>query len=355
LNVDCGLTSATTLWAWRMSVDVLASGAVCLGSNVVCDGFVAEYAVRVQTHLHDDHMAHFERSKGIQDLFMSPESLALLVAERNSDMDVRSNFHSVPRGTTRALSDGSRLTLLPSGHMLGSCQVGLELPNGLRVGYSGDFGWPLDEVIEVEELVVDSTYGSPETIRRYSQAEAEQCLIGLVCARLRHGSVHVKAYRGTIERVLHLLGGNVSAPIIATRQLIREAAVYRDHGFAVEGLVPLDSPDGRAAVKDRGYVRLYSKGDGFEAERIEGTTVTISAYMADLSHPLTTYSDRAYKVALSNHADFEGTLAYVEATKAHRVVTDNTRNHGCQLALAITERLGVEAEPSSNQGGPRWR
>ncbi len=336
-------------------VDVLASGAVCLGSNVVCDGFVQGYQFRVQTHLHDDHMAEFDRSKGLQDLFLSPESFALLVAERNADLKYRTNFHLVRRGTTRLLSDRSQLTLLPSDHMLGACQVAIELQNGLRVGYSGDFSWPLGEVIEVDELVVDSTYGSPESIRHYTQDQAEQCLIGLVCERLRYGSVHVNAYRGTIERVLHLLGGNVGVPILASRQLIREATVYKNYGFASEGLVPLDSPDGRAAIRDRGYVRLYSKGDGFGKEQLEGTSVTISAYMADRTHPLTAYADRSYKVTLSNHADFNGTLAYVTATKAKRVVTDNTRNHGCHLALAIKSYLDIDAEPSSNRPGPRWR
>ena len=312
-------------------------------------------AFRVQTHLHDDHMAEFDRSKGLQDLFLSPESFALLVAERNADLEYRTNIHRVRRGTTRDVGDGSRLTLLPSDHMLGACQVALELRSGLRLGYSGDFSWPLDDIIEVDELVVDSTYGSPESIRHYTQDEAEQSLIGLVCERLRHGSVHVNAYRGTIERVLHVLGGNVSVPILASTRLIREAAVYQNHGFATEVLVPLDSDDGRAATRERAYVRLYAKGDGFGRELIEGTSVTISAYMADRTHPLMTYSDRAYKVAMSNHADFNGTLAYVEATGAKRVVTDNTRNHGCQLALALQQQLGVAAEPSSNRPGPRWR
>lgn len=335
--------------------DVLSSGAVCLGPNVVCDGFVDGYQFRVQTHLHDDHMGEFDRSKGLQDLFLSPETFALLVAERNAELEYRSNLHRVDRGVKRSLPDGSTLRLLPSNHMLGACQVALELPDGTRVGYSGDFSWPLDQVIEVDELVVDSTYGSPESIRQYTQDEAEECLIGLVCSRLRHGSVHVNAYRGTIERVLHLLGGNVEVPILASKRLLREALVYQKHGFASEGLVPLESDAGRAAVKDRAYVRLYSKGDGFASEQLEGTSVTISAYMADRAHPLTTYSDRAYKVALSNHADFNGTLAYVEATKAKRVVTDNTRNHGWQLALAIKNHLDLDAEPSSNHEAPRWR
>ena len=49
-----------------ITVDILASRAVCLGENVVCDGFVPDYDFRVQTHLHDDHMADFDQSKGLE-------------------------------------------------------------------------------------------------------------------------------------------------------------------------------------------------------------------------------------------------------------------------------------------------
>ena len=334
-------------------VDVLASGAVCLGSKVVCDGFAEGYPFRVQTHIHDDHMSEFDKSKGFQDFLMSPETYALLVAERNADLEFRDNIHQVGRGVEHMLDDGSKLSLFPSNHMLGSCQVALELPSGLRVGYSSDFGWPLNEVIQVDELVVDSTYGSPTSVRRYTQEEAEECLLNLVCERLRHGSVHVKAHRGTIERVLHVLGGNVGVPILASGRLIREVKVYQNYGFAIGDLHALDSDAGQSAMKGRSYLRLYSKGDGFGNEPIVGTSVTCSAYMANADDPLMTYSDRAYKVALSNHADFHDTLAYVEATGAKKVVTDNTRNHGVDLAVAIKNHLpSVQTQPSTNNPGP---
>ena len=234
--------------------------------------------------------------------------------------------------------------------MLGACQVQLELPNGLRCGYSGDFGWPLEQVIEVDELVVDSTYGSPASVRGYDQSVAESCLLEVVCQRLRQGSVHVKAHRGTIERVLHVLGGNVPVPILASARLLREIAVYQDHGFAVGALQALDSEGGRAALKDRSYVRLYSKGDGYGNELIEGTTVECSAYMmSGADDPLLRLSDKAYRIAMTNNADFEETIAYVKATGAKTVITDNTRNHGVDLAIAINQRLaGVNAEPSTN-------
>jgi len=129
--------------------------------------------------------------------------------------------------------------------------------------------------------------------------------------------------------------------------------VYRDHGFGAEELVALDSDTGRALLNDRSYVRLYSKGDSFGNELREGTSITCSAYMVNTDHPLLQFSERAYRVALSNHADFEGTLAYVEATGAKRVVTDNTRSHGIDLAIAINKRFSsVRAEPSTNNPSP---
>lgn len=330
-------------------VDVLESGAVCLGPRVVCDGYAVERLFRVQTHVHDDHMGDFDTSKGLQDLYMSPETRALLIAERDAELEYRDNLVAIQANTPRRLSDGSILELLPSGHMLGSSQVALELPDGTRCGYSGDFGWPLDQVIQVEQLVVDSTYGSPGSVRRYSQSEAEARLLEIVCERLRYGSVHIKAHRGTIERVLHIVAGNVGVPLLASTRLSREIRVYQDHGFAVGDLDFVDSDVGRRTIEAGSYVRLYSKGDGYGNELAEGTTIECSAFMVRTDEPVLRFSSRAFRVALSNHADFEGTLAYVRATGASTVVTDNTRNHGVDLAVAINAHLGgVRAEPSTN-------
>ncbi len=333
-------------------VDVLESGAVCLGTNAVCDGYAPGCSFRVQTHAHDDHMGDFNKSKGRQDFLLSPETYALLVAEYNADLAYRENFRALERGRAHELEDGSTLLLAPSNHMLGSCQVALTLPDGRTVGYSGDFGWPLDHVIEVEELVIDSTYGSPHSVRCYTQDEAEACLAEVVRVRLRYGSVHIRAHRGTVERVVQVLGDDLGVPVLASDHLIKEVEIYQTHGFAVGTLVALDSDAGRYALKQRSYVRLYAKGDGFRNEMVEGSTVTCSAYMVDKDCPLRKFSERAYRVALSNHADFEETLEYVKATGAHTVVTDNTRNKGCELAIALNQRLqGVKAIPSTNRSG----
>lgn len=334
------------------TVDVLESGAVVLGDKVVCDGYAPGREFRVQTHVHDDHMGDFARSKGCQDIVLSPETLSLLIAEYNADLAYRENLVAVDRGIEREVGDGLTILLKASNHILGSCQVAVKQADGRRLGYSGDFGWPLDDVIQVDELVVDSTYGSPRSVRGYTQAEAEASLIEVVMQRLRYGCVHIRAHRGTVERVLHILGDDVGVPIVASERLIQEASIYQQHGFAVGTLVPLESDDGSHALGQRSYVRLYSKGDGFPNETGSGGTIIVcSAFMAEFDDPLKIYSDRAYSVALSNHADFTDTLEYVEATKARLVVTDNTRNHGQELAMEINRMLdGVKAVPSTNQG-----
>ena len=280
---------------------------------------------------------------------MSKETKSLLVSESSPDLNYRDNVIALKWGDAITLEDGTKLTLVRSGHMLGSAQVLVEYQDGYRCGYSGDFAWPIDEVIQVDELVVDSTYGNPSSIRKYSQDEAENRLIEIVSQRLRYGSVHIYAHRGTIERVLHLLSSNVNAPILGTRQRIAEITVYQQNGFGIGNILGIDSKEGRTAIQNQSYIRLYSKGDGYRNELVEGTSISCSAYMNRADNPVVEYSDRAYGIALTNHADFEGSMNYIKSTGAKKVITDNTRCYGVDLAVAVNKSLrGVVAEPSSN-------
>src|SRR4029077_8121642 len=114
------------------------------------------------------------------------------------------------------------------------------------------------------------------------------------------------------------------------------------------------SPEGREALRGKKYVRLRSKGDRDPVDLTEGSTIKLSAYMTRPNNPVLEYSERACCVALSNHADFSGTLEYIAATGAKYVVTDNTRGHGVELAFAIRNRLGIEARPSTNLESREW-
>lgn len=338
----------------ELPVRVSSSGSIVLANEVVCDGFVHEVPIRVQTHVHSDHMSDFDSSKGYQTILASSGTHALLCAQRNADLPYRSNFVARRFGDPFELS-GTTVTLLSAEHMLGAAQVQVELDGGLRVGYSGDFSWPLDDVIEVDVLVVDATYGSPKSIREYTQADAESAMMNMI-QRLRHeGPIYIVSHQGTLQRALQIMAGDTDLPLLGSAALLKEAAVYREFGFPIDQIVDCRSPQGREILRSGSYVRFFGQGDQRPISDGSTSTLKLSAFMARPDDPIVPYSSRVYGIAMSNHADFAGTLEYVQASRATRVVVDNSRGgHPYELAEQIRLRLGVEAEVAQIQSTHEW-
>jgi len=335
-------------------IDISSRGAVRLGEDVVCDGFVYGAGARVQTHVHVDHMHGFDESKGYQDIILSEPTKSLLLAEINADLICRSNIRAVTDGEEVGVGF-SKVALRSNGHMLGSVQVQVELANGTRLGYSSDFQWPLDNVIQVDALVVDSTCGSPLCVRQYTQPQAEARILELVVSKLHGGPVHVKAHRGTLQRILQLLSSELDCPLVASPRLCREAQVYRDFGYPIGPLLDSRSPEGRDVTASPRYVRFYGTGDKLPVDYSPGVTVVASAYMTKPDDPVQEYSERSFCVSLSNHADFLGTLEYVRASGAHYVLTDNSRGgHAFELARELRDRLNIEAVASTPKSTREW-
>lgn len=335
-------------------IDVSSSGAIILGNLISCDGFHRDFKVRVQTHVHLDHMDSFHTSKGLQDIYMSEPTRNLLISEFNAELPYRNNICVLEMGHPHTIAD-QQVTLFRSEHMLGSVQVAVQLLDGRRLGYSGDFQWPLSEVIQVNALVVDSTYGSPERKREYTQEEAEMRFLELALATLKRGPVHIKAHRGTLQRALQVITGQVDCSLLGSARLCAEAHVYRAHGYAIAPICPVTSAEGRDILKGGRFFRFYGMGDQFPVEIGAGSTITLSAYMAKREDPVMEYSECSFSVALSNHADFNGTLEYVRASGARYVVTDNWRGgHAAELAQEITRHLGIPARPSTATRSREW-
>ena len=337
-----------------MRIDVSGSGAVTLDNVVTCDGFVHGYPIRVQTHVHVDHMDKFHTSKGHQHILVTQATRDLLIAEYNADIPDRINVEAIP--LNQAISrENCQMRLLDNGHMLGSVQVEVTLPDGVRCGYSGDFAWPLEDVIEVEELVLDSTYGSPDSIRKFTQEEANNRLIELVVERIKSGPVMILAHRGTLQRAISCLDDAIKDPFIAGPRLFAELEVYQQHGYSLTKVLNTETQEARVARDEGRYIRLYDTRDLRPTDTGGATLITLSAYMSRLDDPVLEYSETSFCVALSDHADYEGTLEYVRNTGAKKVITDNCRGgHGVELALALRQELGIDAQPSTNQREREW-
>ena len=334
-------------------IDVTASGAVLLGPHVSCDGFRRDRSFRVQTHIHVDHMDGFDSSKGYQDILLTQGTYDLLCCDRDAELPYRSNLHPMVPGKSYD-KDGLSIGLYSSGHMLGAAQVAVTMQSGIRLGYSSDFQWPLDEVIRVDALVVDSTYGKSTSVRNYTQGDCEELLIGTVRCLLQDGPVHLIAHRGTLERSLQLLNGEIDYPWIGSCRVCRFAKIYRQHGYAIDPILEIDSDAGKQALREKAYIRVYSTRDTRPVDIIRGVTIKLSAYFTDPDNPIKEYSPRSFGVALSGHADFRGTLDYIAATGAKYVVTDNTRGSGIDLAIELHSQLGIDATPSTNKYTKEW-
>jgi putative mRNA 3-end processing factor len=335
-------------------IDVTGRGAVILGPDVVCDGFHFGPKARVQSHVHLDHMNDFETSKGLQKIIMSPETYDLIVLEKDADIPYRANIKVLKNAETISVGD-CEITLIGSGHMMGAVQVQVSLPDGTRLGYSGDFSWPLGDTIKVDALVVDCTCGGLGKSRKYTQDEANSRLVDLVSSMLKDGPVVLKAHRGTLQRALDVLDHEIETQVVCTNETCMETEIYQRHGYSIPHLYTLDSSEGKRVMEDGKYILVVRSGERTLNTPSEIPTIILSAYMGNPKEPVLEYNERCFRVALTGHADFNDTLSYIQATGAQLVVTDNTRGgHAVELALEIESTLGIPTRPSTNRRGRGW-
>jgi len=337
------------------SVSISPSGAIVLGQDITCDGFVYQIPIRVQTHVHQDHMANFSTSKQQQKIYMSDATKRLLEAELNADLPYRQNIHAVELGEEVQL-EHSVLSLFTGAHMLGGVQVRAALDSGEVVGYSSDFGSEC-KAIKVDSLVLDSTYGSPKSVRKYSQELAEEALVEKVREGLQVGSVHIKAYLGTIHRALNLLSYEFEMnPFIGSRMFIDNLQVFRDCGYGIKDVLDRKSNQGQQAINGENCVVFYSRGDKLPVDPEKGTSrITLSACFTQPNSPICEYSTASCSIAMSDHADFEETVKYVEESGAKYVLVDNFHgNNGQQLAEYLRRELSIESDASHSIPSPEW-
>lgn len=339
-------------------IDVLGSGAVLLGPSVTCDGFHTDRSVRVQTHVHSDHMNEFTTSlRG--DVLMTKPTRDLLHYDHPA-LKERPNVWALDHGEMWE-QDGIRVQLFSSRHMLGSVQVKVILDDGVTVGYSGDFGWPLDKIMKVDALVVDATYGDPSSKDRCSQEQVQEVFVDLVRKKLRLGPVHLMANTGPLERALELLMMSDTlegVPTIGKKRACASAEVNRKHGRFVPSLLRDGTDEAQVAIKGGSYVQVWSLNSSLPYDGMyEGTKIYLTKYRTGME-PYEESPENVFRVGLSNHADFLETLEYVEATGAKFVVTDNHRGNKSgraeKLAKMLRAQLNIRARVSTCETSLLW-
>jgi putative mRNA 3-end processing factor len=328
--------------------NITSSGAILLGNYVVCDGFEWGREVAIVTHIHADHITYFERCLGSYEfIFCSSETKELLITLKGEWLGLRRNLIALPYKKPYLYKE-ERITLYPAKHILGSAQVLVEDKDGVRIAYTGDFNFPNTKPIRTDILVLDATFGDPAQIAKFNRDEIIDRLSCLVKKELQTSSVCILAHRGKLQEVMGILRETgLSVSFLCAPDIFRMSMVYQKYGASMGNMISLEDNAAQDIIqKGERHIIFHLLGRRLQLlpKGIHYTKIKVSRW--GTKEPYYTISDDYYVVALSDHADFNGTLEYVQECKPKLVITDNYRAGSADyLAHAIRNQLHIEAKP----------
>jgi len=283
------------------------------------------------SHAHFDHLALH------REILCSPGTARLMRARLPGDR----REHVLPFGQREPLTPEVAVSLHPAGHIHGSAQCLLEHPDRGRLLYTGDFKLRPGRAAEpcatprADVLVMETTFGRPQY--RFPPAhEVIAALAGFCHAALDDGETPVLfAYSlGKSQELLWALADH-GLPVMLHPQTLRMTQVYAELGLAV--------PPHReyAAAELRGHVVLcppQSRTSPFLRRLGPCRTAVVTGWALDPGAIHRHQCDAAFP--LSDHADFDDLLRFVEQVNPRQVYT----LHGFARDFAATLReRGIEA------------
>lgn len=344
---------------------VRADGCILLGPMVTCDGFHPNTRIRVQSHVHHDHLKDLERSKGHQDkIVCTRETYELLCAEFNADLPFRRSQWSIMPADGRfrkVLSgDPTEIAFHPSGHMLGSVITSVRYDDGRQYTYTSDFSWPLRTLPERSDvLVVDATYGDPANIRNYDENHVLEVLLDFVREKSAQGPILLSGHRGRLQYAIQLLTSMVKMPVLVSKHVGDTLSVYMQYqGFDVD-FHQLGTSSAqeliRSGIPFLGFVETRDRPDLLSLQAQVRTRILLSAFMVPKEEPLVTLRNGLTRVAFTDHADFSGTIDLIKAIDPRRVIADGTRGGAADvLARFIESELGIPADSNVVPISKEW-
>ena len=327
---------------------VTKNGSILLGKYAVCDGFEWDREIAVFTHIHSDHIKHFETSLGVYNVILcSPETKELLMALKGkTSLEIRWNLIALPYGQTYDYKD-ERITLYPNKHMLGASQVLVEDREGARIAYSGEFYFPTTKPIKSDLLVLDATFGDPSQVTRCTREEIIDWLVTLVKKELKKASLCIIGHRGKLQEVMEILTkAKVRVPFLCEPLEYRLCCAYQESRVDLGQIISLGDEVAKQVISSgERHILFYLLGPTLRRlPRAKYTKIRVSRW-GTTTEPFCKTGEDYFVVALSDHADFNGTMEFLRKSGPSLVITDNSRGGSAEaLAQAIKEQLLIEAK-----------
>ena len=326
-------------------VRLTESGVILLGKYIACDGSTIDRPISIISHAHGDHTKQFESALShCESVLMTPATKDLLIAERGDWLLRRRNLIGLDYKKLFTYED-EKIKLYPVTHMLGACQVLIENRDENRIVYTGDFNYPNTRVLKADVVVLEATYGAAQDVRTHGNEFLINKIVSLTKEELeRQKPVYIFAHRGKIQCLIDILNDtNIHVPFLVKREDFGWAQIYKKYGANVQNVYQRRTQEAFEIQRSQQPFVSFHRIGSVVPEAENHLTIRASAWMTkeDFYQPRENY----YVVALSDHADFNGLIKYVEKSEAKLVITDGSRSGKAQtLAKEIKEKLDVEAK-----------
>jgi putative mRNA 3-end processing factor len=284
------------------------------------------------SHAHSDHIARHER-------VIATSSTLRFMTHRLGKL---ASALPVPYG--RGFDLGPLyLELLPAGHILGSAQLRVTRPDGLRVVYTGDLNLAPSltaepaQVAECDTLIIESTFGHP----RYVFPPKEKVL-GDIEAWVRQQlqravtPVLLGYPLGKSQEAMKFLSSR-GFDLCAHPSIFDMAELYRECGMPIDRVRRFD---GKVSEGEVGFFPPFNARRSGLGKIWPRATAVLTGWALDPGAASRYGADVAFP--LSDHADFPQLMEYAKKTGANEVLT----HHGFaeELAKALVDE-GIDARP----------
>ncbi len=312
-------------------VSIKSSGAILIGKDLTIDGFERR-RIHVVTHAHADHLGGLNESvKYVEKIIATPATIDLIlelgyILHSNGLRGLfRSKSHPLNYHEEYGLSDG-KLVLLPAQHIIGACQVLVNLKD-LVIGYTGDFklGRGTEIIEEPDVLIIETTYGDPSH-RRPFKHHVEDFLVDLVYQGMETmHRVVIYGYHGKLQEAMRILREKgIDYPFIMPPRIYRITRIAERHGYRIGEYYYAGSREAREIMRD-GYYVYFEHMMRAKRRRLDGTALNIILSGWEFQQPVRRLDEYTWLAALSDHADFDELVRYVEESRPRLVILDGSR------------------------------
>jgi len=263
--------------------------------------------VSLITHAHSDHSP-----RKLSRVIATPETASILGLFRDGNVE-----KTIRYGEALKIDD-VEISAHPSGHVFGSSQFSIEC-GGEKIVYTGDLNTYDSillngaEAIESDELIIESTYGSPRYIfPKREEIYAE--IVRWILETIKNGEIPAfKVYAlGKAQEIISIVNNYLKLPAVTSWTVSKITEKHKDHGLTLDHL-PIFTEEGIEAFNQGECVYISSRRRNPPSKRkLRWAIATGWA----LHYRITGY-DASFP--LSGHADFPGLLSYVVESRAKKV------------------------------------